>query len=214
MQRLRAWRPSSVSPTIVLSVLAIVLAMSGWTFAAIKGSGGGGTIYGCVVKKGDGKGLMRFAAHPKCPKGTRLISFNRRGPTGPAGEPGPAGAPAPLAGLEAVHLVGESGQPEFEDGASNSLPASTSRAGFYKDQLGIVHLQGTVDAGEGLDVFRLPPDFRPPKQVCFSVPGFDSGVNFVTNRLCVLAETGEVRNSDGEAVSYINLDGIEFRTTE
>lgn len=214
MQRLGAWRPSSFSPSIVLSVIAIVFAMSGWTFAAIHGAGGGDTIYGCVVKRGEGKGLMRVVARPRCPKGTRLISFNRRGPIGPAGEPGPAGAPAPLSGLEPVHLVGESDEPEFEDGASNSTSSSTSRAGFYKDQFGIVHLQGTVDAGAGLDVFRLPADFRPPRQVCFSVPGFKPGIVFVTNRLCVLADTGEVRNIDGEGVTYINLDGIEFRTAE
>jgi len=188
--------------------------MSGWTLAAIGGSGGDSTIYGCVVKKGAGKGLMRVVARPKCPKGTRLISFNRRGPVGPAGATGPAGAPAPLPALEAVHLVGEPGQPDFEAGSSNSLPSATSLAGFYKDQLGIIHLQGTVDAETGSNVFRLPDGFRPPRQVCFSVPGFKPGTIFVTNRLCVLAGSGEVRNIDGEGVTFINLDGIEFRTTE
>jgi hypothetical protein len=199
---------SRLSPTLAISVVAVVLAMSGWTLAATNGAGGSGSINGCVVKKGPGKGTLRVVARAICPKGSRLIVFNREGPVGP---PGPAGAPAALPPLEAVHFVGAAGEPAFE-GDSKNTEASTP-AGFFKDQLGIVHLRGTVDVGVGENAFRLPPAFQPPNQVCFSVPGFKAGATvFVTNRLCVFGGSGEVRNSRGEAVTYISIDGIEFRT--
>jgi hypothetical protein len=216
MSRLGKSLRSRLSPSIVISLIALVLATSGWAVAASGGSSDG-TIYGCVVKQGSEKGLLRVVAGPKCPKWARSIAFNQKGPAGATGAPGasgPAGSPATLPPLEAVHFVGAPGQPGFEEGSKNS-EANNARAGFWKDRSGVVHFQGAIDAGAGNDIFRLPKEFWPPSQVCFSVPGFiKPGAEYIykTNRLCVLASTGEVRNSNGEGVTFINLDGAQFRT--
>jgi hypothetical protein len=71
-----------------------------------------------------------------------------------------------LSPLEAVHLVGNPGEPAFENGAHNfpaSPPFSFGSVGFYKDHEGIVHLQGIAETGTTSPsfVFTLPPGFRP-----------------------------------------------------
>lgn len=111
--------------------------------------------------------------------------------------------------LEAVHLVGTAGEPPFEAGVSNSSPVSTTKAGFYKDSLGIVHLQGTVSSPTNHALFVLPPGFRPQSQVCWATPAF-VGLAYKVNRGCVL-EDGTVYNDRGEGTEYISLDGFTFR---
>jgi hypothetical protein len=108
---------------------------------------------------------------------------------------------------EAVHLIGEPGEPEFEPGASNTAE-STSSAGFYKDSLGVVHLQGTVNADVGQRIFSLPPGFHPTKQVCFVAPAFDVLV-FAVDRVCV-QPAGNIDIEEGEGSEFIGLDGFTF----
>ena len=68
---------------------------------------------------------------------------------------------------EPVHLVGNPGEPGFENGSSNaSFKGSITLApvGYYKDREGTVHLQGyaNVDVGPSfVSVFTLPPGYRP-----------------------------------------------------
>lgn len=111
--------------------------------------------------------------------------------------------------LEAVHLIGTAGEPPFEAGVNNSSSFSTTHAGFYKDSLGIVHLQGTVSAPTGHALFVLPPGFRPQSLVCWATPAF-VGLTYKVNRGCVL-EDGTVYNDRGEGTEYISLDGFTFR---
>ena len=198
--------------------------MGGIGVAASRPSGA--TIRACVKKKGSGKGTLRVAR--KCRRTESRLSFNKRGPLGPAGAQGAAGTdaqfqgaaaggalsgtyPSPsLAAPEPVHLVGAPGEPPFETGASNT-PGPVHPAGFYKDGLGRVHLEGTVNQAVGDDIFRLPAGYRATTdQVCFSAPAFTAAVNFVTNRVCIVAGD-EVRNSSGTGVRDINLDGMSFR---
>ncbi len=67
---------------------------------------------------------------------------------------------------EATHLVGNPGEPAFENGASNVGVLSgihLNPVGFYKDHEGIVHLEGAVKlASEELkSIFTLPAGYRP-----------------------------------------------------
>jgi len=111
-------------------------------------------------------------------------------------------------GHEAIHLVGEAGEPEFENSASNS-GQETVHAGFYKDSLGIVHLQGTVEAPTtGQPVFTLPPGFRPSALVCWAVPAF-VGLAYKVNRACV-KQDGRVFNDRGEGTQFLSFDGFTF----
>jgi hypothetical protein len=113
--------------------------------------------------------------------------------------------------LEAVHLIGEPGEPEFENGASNT-GQGTSKAAFYKDSFGFVHLQGTIDAPNvGQVAFTLPPGFRPASQICFATPAFVGGLTFKVNRACVTTK-GWVDNDRGEGTEF-SLDGFSFPPT-
>lgn len=208
------------SPATAIALVALVLATSGFAVAATS-SGGGGAIHGCIVKAGQEKGLLRVVGGTSCPKGQRAITFDKIGPRGPAGPVGPAGqagelgAPAaPSADssqqpLEAIHFVGAPGEPAFEPNAGNAGGTSVPKAGFYKDQLGFVHIQGEVKANQR--IFVLPEGFRPANQVCVSAPAFKSGASvFVTNRVCV-NPAGLVDNDRGEGTEFIALNALTYR---
>jgi hypothetical protein len=71
-----------------------------------------------------------------------------------------------LTALEPTHVVGEPGEPAFENGSANAVSpgAILPPVGFYKDHEGIVHLTGYAHAGGTtgtISVFTLPPGFRP-----------------------------------------------------
>ena len=71
-----------------------------------------------------------------------------------------------LSPMEATHIVGNPGEPAFENGAHNlgaTGPFALNPVGFYKDHEGIVHLQGIAETGSTAPsfVFTLPPGFRP-----------------------------------------------------
>jgi hypothetical protein len=61
---------------------------------------------------------------------------------------------------EATRLVGTPGNPPFEAGFANT--GQGAPAGFFKDQFGIVHLQGDIDPpGFASAMFTLPAGYRP-----------------------------------------------------
>jgi hypothetical protein len=72
---------------------------------------------------------------------------------------------------EPVRLIGTPGNPDFSSGWKNFGPAFAP-AGFYKDQLGIVHLQGLVDPpGFSSSIFRLPEGYLPEQSYNFTFFG-------------------------------------------
>jgi hypothetical protein len=75
------------------------------------------------------------------------------------------------AGLEPVHIVGQAGEPAFENTAKNS-DAIFEEVGFYRDLSGIVHLQGVLEYLDESKIdqpaFTLPPEFSPKKAVLFN----------------------------------------------
>ena len=109
------------------------------------------------------------------------------------------------------HLVGAAGEPPFlNDWANGGSGFAPLR--FYKDQLGIVHIQGTI-ATPGITnhVFTLPPGYRPA-----------FGLRFRTDSCCpaavyggsffVLAD-GTVTKQQG-SYDNVSLDGIAFRAEQ
>ena len=104
---------------------------------------------------------------------------------------------------EALHLVGEPGEPPFAPTWEN-LPEGAVAAAFYKDREGVVHLQGIV-GGDGTQdlVFTLPPAYRPAHTQAFPALG-NGGVLALIN----VGSSGEVFSSDKDLV---NLNGITFR---
>ena len=138
-----------------------------------------------------------------------------------------------LAAPEPFHLVGAVGEPKFENAWSNrggsAVGSVDEPAGFYKDQEGIVHLQGQIvqpTGPAGSVIFQLPPGYRPDRGKILRVPIsacdcvgsvqeeittgslsiWGPGVSASTNGAVTLDQ-----NTVVPAGMSISLDGISFR---
>jgi hypothetical protein len=111
---------------------------------------------------------------------------------------------------EPVRLIGTPGNPDFQNGFKNhALGAS---AGFFKDQFGVVHLQGDLDPpGSANRIFTLPPGYRPDQNGAqgpsFLVTRDGSGTAVVSVEF-----EGEVELLNS-ASDHIAINGITFRAT-
>jgi hypothetical protein len=75
------------SPALVVALLALFVAVSGFAIAKIPGKGG--VIHACYKKKG---GAVRVVNGTKCPRGAKALSWNQRGRRGRGGKTGAKGA--------------------------------------------------------------------------------------------------------------------------
>ncbi len=195
MKGLVSRRPS---PALVISILALVVAMAGSAFAASQlPSNSVGTaqikknaVTTAKVKK---NAITLAKIRKNSVNGARVkkksltgsdINLNKLG-TVPSAELANSLSP-----LEATHLIGAPGEPGFQSGSKNvdAEGINFQDVGFYKDHEGIVHLVGLVEPGgegplPGL-VFTLPSGFRPAAGVTeLFAPGgevvlvFGSGVS-------------------------------------
>ena len=126
---------------------------------------------------------------------------------------------------EPVHLVGQAGQPAFENGGSNAALEGLSGAhlnpvGFWKDHEGVVHLQGIAQVGKNgngiVPYFTLPPGFRPaPGAIIIQAPAGETGAAIIGGSNTVLASGGGSIDLSGKVAgneeSLSVLDGITFR---
>lgn len=118
-------RSTLLSPPGALSIVAIVLAAGGFSYAAIPSADG--TIHGCYD---EARGTLRVvdAEEPgggRCPDGEEALSWSQQGPTGPAGAQGPAGTPGPAGptgGFKGIRRVKAFGS--FSDAKSKSVTAN------------------------------------------------------------------------------------------
>lgn len=88
--------PRRPSPSLLVALVALVIAIGG---VAVAAPGGGGSIQGCYDARGQLRVVDTGAA---CAAGETPLNWNqqgRDGPAGPAGERGPAGAPGTTAAL-------------------------------------------------------------------------------------------------------------------
>ena len=93
---------SSLGLGSLLVAVVIILALGvGTVYAAIPN--GNGKYSACLVKATGAVRLINFPKVSTCPKGEKLITWNAKGPQGPAGPQGrprdrlalPTGAPSP-----------------------------------------------------------------------------------------------------------------------
>ncbi len=157
------------------------------------------------------------ASSPFCPY---IEELSRRGITGGCGGgnfcPGDPVTRAQMSvflikalGSEDVHLVGTAGEPPFQNGWHNFDANTNSTAGFFKDALGIVHLQGTIlSPNNGSTAFTLPQGNRPAKDLFLPCAG--SGP--IAANL-ILKPDGELKpGCAGAPVNcFVGLDGLAFR---
>jgi hypothetical protein len=106
---------------------------------------------------------------------------------------------------EGVHLVGAPGEPAFGAGWSN-FGGGFAPAGFYKDPLGIVHLQGLVNTGPGAVAFTLPEGYRPSTNHYQIVAEGGAGEAHVT-----VSSNGAINVFNYAAASFVSFEYINFR---
>jgi hypothetical protein len=120
-----------------------------------------------------------------------------------------------LAPSEDWHEVGTPGEPGFLKSWVND-PGTGTTAAFYKDREGVVHLKGLVAKGTGIEIFQLPPGYRPASGKILSLaiscvagicgngvgPGAIYGSGWGP-------KDGVVAGAPG--ATLVSLDGITFR---
>lgn len=90
-----------------------------------------------------------------------------------------------------------------------AFSGSYSTARFYKDNLGIVHLSGTIKGGaHNTAVFTLPAGYRP--DMVFYSPVFASGVTGHYLLIGNIADGTITARYTGTLV-FLSLDGVSFR---
>jgi hypothetical protein len=103
-----------------VSYVALFVALSGTSYAALRATPSASTIQACVNKK---TGALRVlaTAKKKCKRGERALAFNGRGPAGAAGAQGADGSPGAQGpqGLQGQQgLPGNDGPPGPSTGAA------------------------------------------------------------------------------------------------
>lgn len=164
------------SPSMIVALIALVVALAGTSYAAInlpKGSVGAKQLKKNSVSKAKLRrnAVTRAKIHKNAITGIKVknrsilgkdIRVNSLGKVPSASVADTANGLAPL---EPLHLVGAAGEPGFAEGAGNIglIPPETlpQPVGFYKDQGGIVHLEGFAERGKDSFIFTLPPGYRP-----------------------------------------------------
>jgi hypothetical protein len=184
------------SPAMVVACIALFIAVGGTALASViittNSEVAKNTISGHAPPSGDHANIIKDSITGADIKESTL---------------GPVPA---LAAPEALHQVGASGQPPFQNGWKN-YGFSSAPAAFYKDREGVVHLQGTITGATTTpsSVFSLPPGYRPAVTQEFAALTVDSGPTRVINQLEV--------QSGGDVVLYdpvgiwASLSGITFR---
>jgi S-layer homology domain len=112
-----------------------------------------------------------------------------------------------IVGSEAFHIVGDTGEPPFENGWTNFGGGRTT-AGFYIDSQNVVHLKGSITGGaSGTTAFTLPPGYRPAATLLLPV----SSGSFVIV-VATLQSDGTLHPfCSGGCVGSVGLDGLSFR---
>lgn len=98
--------------------------------------------------------------------------------------------------------------PTFLNSWAN-LATTFENAGYYKDHMGVVHIQGNVTGNNNDPIFNLPAGFRPAEQHIF----FTLSQGEAIGRADVLAN-GDVKRGLTAAPGYFALNGVSFRAEQ
>jgi hypothetical protein len=237
---LRKLRPGLPSPALVISIIALFVALGGSAFAArvvIKKPGqlGKNVVTSKQIKKNAVTGTkvkdhsltgadLNLGALGKVPSAANADH------AGAADNATHAGLADNIAAPEAYHEVGAAGEPSFLGGSSNYGTigglGQGETAGFYKDREGVVHLKGLIKTGTSGTLagalFQLPAGYRPGTQKILFETVFcsASGGSCSTSSSTTLLIIGPGVSSGGIALDgylvaspgvVVSLDGLTFR---
>jgi hypothetical protein len=215
MRPFRSWLPS---PSMAVALLALFVALGGTSYAALKVSGRQ------IVNNSVGtKDLRNNDVRSKDIRDNSLtgadVNEAKLGTVPSAANATSAANAATLGGIapggfvqtptEPTRLVGTPGNPDFGSGFANL--GQGAPAGFFKDQFGVVHLQGDINPpGSAGTIFTLPEGYRPDHNGAQG-PGFlvrgDNGTGTVA-----VDFDGRVEVLDSFD-NVIQINGITFRAT-
>jgi hypothetical protein len=86
--------------------------------------------------------------------------------------------------------------------------SNRSQVGFWRDPLGVVHLQGHLTGGQlQKPMFTLPSNCRPNKNKCFAAAGAHA---VAAGAVVRVSDQGDVVLDEGSA-EWISVDGVSFR---
>ena len=128
-----------------------------------------------------------------------------------AGHADTAATATALSPPEALHFIGDPGEPKYLSGWEIAPGYGPMRVGFWKDHDCMVHLTGVVEGGEEPGAFRLPPADWPFQELNFPLIRPTTAVKLAW--ALIEEENGEVRLyfEPGETEGSVSLDGVVFR---
>ena len=197
------------SPALVISLIALFVALGGTTYAATSlpaNSVGTQQIKNGAVtaSKLNPHASVKNAINARTAQNATYAK-TAQDATALGGYPASYFA---LAAIEPAHVIGVTNQPAFENGWSSSLAAEDEGLSFYKDSWGIVHLQGNaanVNATTST-IFNLPTGYRPAKNLYFAVYGSGGSAAYVE-----ITSGGDV-TLIGPSQNYVGLSNVTFRS--
>jgi hypothetical protein len=206
MQRVRFRAPS---PALVISLIALFVALGGTTYAATSlpaNSVGTQQIRNKAVTaaKINAHGLKVQNATNAATAQNATYAKTARNANAVGGYPASYFA---LSTIEPAHVVGGTNQPPFQNGWSSTLGADDEGLSFYKDGFGIVHLQGSAGNAKLSTgtIFTLPSGYRPAKDLYLAVYGSGGSAAYVQ-----VTSSGDV-NVIGPSQNYVGLTNVTFR---
>ena len=111
-----------------------------------------------------------------------------------------------------LHLVGNPGEPVFQNNCANKNDPRATPVGFFKDDQGVVHLQGIyVCNTSGVVAFQLPRGYRPPtgKTMYFPLANGGGAAIVAVNGPGITGQPAGGVSCNGAGNCF--LDGISFR---
>jgi hypothetical protein len=227
----------------VMATIAVFLGLGGSAYAINEWNSSNiqdNTLTGADIKGKASPGFVDGSLDTYDIKNGGLLSSDLAANTLTAGQLAPNSAstseikdnsvtPAKLAPSEAVHEL--TGASHFDNCSTEvgafcadpnisvlwtNVGSPYANVGYYKDPLGIVHLQGSAQAvgggsfsGVPPPIFVLPTAYRPSATRSFVVRSDANSSHF---DWLTIASNGQVNESNPQAVpSNMSLDGIDFR---